>query len=187
MFNADLPAVFRLDGIEYPFHSDFREWIRFESLVNNSDVPEVVRPALMCGLIFAGNPPENTDAAMRFIAWFYSGGREPAGSNDGEYLESRRVYDFEYDFDYLYAAFTELYGIDLIAIPYLHWWKFRALFKGLHGCRMTEIMSYRGAEITDDLPDSRKCFLADMQELYRLPVSYAEQRRIEEAQKFLNG
>ena len=188
MINKDLPVVFRLDGADYPFHSDFREWIRFESLVNNSDVPEIVKPALMRNLIFAGKPPANAYAADCFISWFYNGGREiKKSSNSEEYLESRRVYDFEYDFDYIYAAFMELYGIDLAVIPYLHWWKFRALFKGLHDCRMTDIMGYRGAKITDDMPKSRQAFLMDMQELYELPISLAERRRKEEMQKFLNS
>lgn len=189
MLNRDMPVVFRLDGTDYPFHSDFREWIRFESLVNDSDVPEPVKPVLMRNLIFAGKPPPNTYAADRFTAWFYNGGHELKKHDDDtneDVLETRRVYDFEYDFDYIYAAFLELYGIDLTDIPYLHWWKFRALFKGLHDCRMTDIMGYRGAEISEDMPDSRKRFLMDMQELYELPVSLAEQRRIEEARKFLN-
>lgn len=191
MINRELPVVFRLDGDDYPFHSDFREWIRFESLVNNSDVPEIVKPALMRNLIFAGKPPQNAYAADRFISWFYNGGHELKKRDDNDtgedMLESRRVYDFEYDFDYIYAAFMELYGIDLMSIPYLHWWKFRALFKGLHDCRMTDIMGYRGAEITDDMPKSRQAFLMDMQELYELPISLAEQRRKAEIQRFLNG
>ncbi|MDE5578005.1 MAG: bacteriophage Gp15 family protein [Oscillospiraceae bacterium] len=188
MINRELPIVFRLDGTDYPFHSDFREWIRFESLVNNSDVPEIVKGTLMRNLVFAGKPPANDLAADSFIAWFYNGGHEIRKSSDGEeYLESRRVYDFEYDFDYIYAAFMELYRTDLVDIPYLHWWKFRALFKGLHDCRMTDIMGYRGAEITDDMPKSRQAFLMDMQELYELPISLAEQRRKEEIQRFLNG
>lgn len=191
MISRELPVVFRLDGVDYPFHSDFREWIRFESLVNNSDVPEIVKPTLMRNLIFAGKPPQNAYAADCFIAWFYNGGHElekrDGDGTNGDMLESRRVYDFEYDFDYIYAAFLERYCIDLCDIPYLHWWKFRALFKGLHDCRMTDIMGYRGAEITDDMPKSRQAFLMDMQELYELPVSVAEQRRKAEIQRFLNS
>lgn len=97
------------------------------------------------------------------------------------------MYDLEYDSEYIYAAFLEQYGIDLSDIPYLHWWKFLALFKGLHDCKMTDIMGYRGAEITDDMPKSRQAFLLDMQELYELPVSLTERRRIEAAKRFLEG
>ena len=191
MFGCELPTEFESGGVRYPFHSDFREWIRFESLIINSDVPENLKNVLALRLIFAGNVPDDIIGAEKFILWFYRGGREKRAANNddngADSLESRRVYDFEYDFEYLYAAFLEQYGIDLIDIKYLHWWKFRALFKGLHDCRLTEIMGYRGADISDDLPDSRKAFLLDMQELYELPVSLTEQRRIEKAMRYLEG
>lgn len=181
------------DGTVYPVHTDFREWIRFESLLNDGDVPENLRLFIALRLVFGDNVPEDIEAAKRFALWFYLGGADPPEkdeSDDGEPseppLESRRVYDFEYDSEYIFAAFMELYRIDLSEAN-MHWWKFRALFLGLHDCKMTDIMGYRGAEITDDMPDSRKCFLLDMQELYELPVSLAERRRIKEAQRFLNG
>lgn len=178
------------DGTEYPIHSDFREWIRFESLITNADVPENLKFFIALRLIFADNVPDDFHAAHEFIGWFYRGGKELPEDNEnsgGIVLTSRRVYDYEYDSDYIFAAFMEQYGIDLSEIPYLHWWKFLALFKGLHDCKMTDIMGYRGAEITDDLPDSRKAFLMDMQELFELPVSLTEQRRIEAARKFLES
>ena len=180
------------DGTVYPIHTDFREWVRFESLLNDGDVPESLRIFIALRLVFGDNVPEDLEAARKFVMWFYRGGnplpeaKKDEGNEAEPYLESRRVYDFEYDSEYIFAAFLELYHIDLSETP-MHWWKFRALFKGLHDCKMTEIMGYRGAEITDDMPDSRKCFLLDMQELYELPVSLAERRRIEAAQKFLNG
>lgn len=183
------------DGTVYPIHTDFREWVRFESLLNDGDVPESMKIFIALRLVFGDNVPEDFNAAKDFVLWFYRGGnplpetKKDDDDEDGEvepYLESRRVYDLEYDSDYIFAAFLELYHIDLSETP-MHWWKFRALFRGLHDCKMTEIMGYRGAEITDDMPASRQCFLLDMQELYELPVSLAERRRIEAAQKFLNG
>lgn len=187
MFGSELPVVFESGGKEYPFHSDFREWIRFESLIANSDVPENLRDVLALRLVFAGEIPEDIAGAQHFMLWFYHGGRIPQAVEQSESLESRRVYDFEYDFEYVYAAFLERYNVDLVDVPYLHWWKFRAMFKGLHDCRMTDIMGYRGTEVTDDMPDSYKAFLLDMQDLYELPVSLTERRRIDRARRFLEG
>ena len=194
MYSGKLPVVFESGGKEYQFHSDFREWIRFESLITNSDVPEIVRDTLALKLVFAGKIPDNMLDAIEFMMWFYGGGQPKKDTDDDKNrntkscLETRRVYDFEYDFDYLYAAFLEQYGIDLVDVPYLHWWKFRAMFKGLHDCRLTEIMGYRGADIdNDDMPDSRKAYLLDMQELYELPVSLTERRRIAKARAYFNA
>ncbi len=178
------------DGKEYLIHSDFREWIRFESLIANGDVPENLKMFIALRLIFADNVPDDFHAAYEFLAWFYRGGKElpdDEKNDGGAALESRRVYDYEYDSEFIFAAFMEQYGIDLSETDYLHWWKFLALFKGLHDCKMTDIMGYRGAEITDDMPDSRKAFLMDMQEFYELPVSLTEKRRIEAAKRFLEN
>lgn len=176
------------DGTEYPIHSDFREWIRFESLLANADVPESLKFFIALRLIFADNVPDDFHAAHEFVSWFYRGGKElPANGGSDISLTSRRVYDLEYDSEYIFAAFLEQYGIDLSDIPYLHWWKFIALFKGLHDCKMTDIIGYRGAEITDDMPKSRQAFLMDMQEMFELPVSLTEQRQIEAAKRFLEG
>lgn len=197
MYSAEnFPDSFTADGTVYPIHTDFREWVRFESLLNDGDVPEGLKIFIALRLVFGDNVPEDFNAAKDFVLWFYRGGNplpeaeeKDENSEDSEpepYLESRRVYDLEYDSDYIFAAFLEQYHIDLSETS-MHWWKFRALFNGLHDCKMTEIMGYRGAEITDDMPVSRQCYLLDMQEIYELPVSLAERRRIEAAQKFLNG
>lgn len=121
----------------------------------------------------------------REISRFYSGGEEPlySDSADNELPESRRVYALDYDFPYIYAAFLERYGIDLIDIPYLHWWKFRALFRGLHDCKFTEIVGIRATEITSDMSESRQRQIEEQQEIYALPVSLSERRKIEAARK----
>ncbi len=187
MYNfSEFPTAFESGGKRYPIHTDFREWIRFESMLTNSDVPENLKTVIGLRMIFADNVPDDILSAAEFIFWFYRGGQElKITHSEDTALESRRVYDLEYDSEYIFAAFLGQYGINL-ARTNMHWWEFRALFKGLRECRMTDIMGYRGAEISDDLPESRKEFLLDMQELYELPVSLTEQRKIEAARRFLN-
>ena len=186
MYSNDFPEHFESGGKKYPIHTDYREWIRFECLISDADVPESLKTVMALRMIFADNIPDDILGAAAFMTWFYRCGKPaPRRADDNNAsLETRRVYDFEYDSEYIYAAFLEQYGIDLTKAD-LHWWKFRALFMGLHDCRFTEIMGYRGAEISDDLPDSRKAFLLDMQEAYALPVSLTEQRCIDAARKFL--
>ena len=61
----------------------------------------------------------------------------PNGSGDGD----QTLY-YEYDGDYIYAAFMQNYKIDLMETG-LHWHKFLALLKGLSGTMLNEIMGYR--------------------------------------------
>lgn len=59
-----------------------------------------------------------------------------------------RTVDFELDGDFIYAAFMQDYGIDLIEQQgKLHWKKFLALFKGLSDdTRIKQIMQIRSME-----------------------------------------
>lgn len=189
-YSNNLPKTFTdSDRQVYDIHSDFREWIRFESLILDGDIPQNIKPYLAIKLIFAGKMPSDISGAEKFITWFYCGGKtiEYDNNDNTANLESRRVYDFEYDAEYIISAFLELYNIDLTTVKYLHWWKFLALFRGLHDCKMVDIMGYRGAEVTDDLPKSRQAFLLDMQDYYTLPISVSEKRNIEAAQRYLNS
>lgn len=179
-----------LYGREYIFHSDFREWMRYEQLLTDGDVPENLKGELAAGLIFpADQHIPLTRTTGEFMAWFYRCGEPSGKSEDDEpdiFMESRLPYRFDVDFPYIYAAFMERYNIDLTAVDYLHWWSFKRLFRSLHDCKFSEIVGYRMAD-TSEMSETMKKHYREMQEIYELPVSVAEQRRIEQAQRFLGG
>ena len=55
-----------------------------------------------------------------------------------------QVLFYDVDGDYIYSAFMQQYGIDLIDIKELHWHKFKALLNGIgKPTKLNEIMSYR--------------------------------------------
>ncbi|MGI6663881.1 MAG: Gp15 family bacteriophage protein [Christensenellaceae bacterium] len=45
--------------------------------------------------------------------------------------EQKQEYCFEFDAQEIYASFLQQYGIDIVDIDFLHWYKFSALFAGL--------------------------------------------------------
>lgn len=163
--------------------------MRYELLMTDGDIDDSIRYGLAANLIF---PPEQhiplTRQTAEFLRHFYHCGDPPPISeedNEDEFiLESRLPYKFDADFKYIHAAFLELYGIDLITVDYLHWWTFRGLFRSLHDCKFTEIVSYRMAETGEMSENLRKHYLK-MQEVYELPVSITERLRIEKARQML--
>lgn len=185
-----MPHSFFFRGREYEFYTDYRAWAAFECLMLDGDFPEYKKQETIYKLVMPVIPPHACTVRGRReinaeISRFYSGGEnsDTSETSDNELPESRRVYALDYDFPYIYAAFMERYGIDLIDIPYLHWWKFRALFRGLHDCKFTEIVGIRATEITSEMSDTRRRQIEEQQEIYALPVSLSERRRIEAAQK----
>ena len=133
--------------------------------------------------------PEDKDAAVDRILWFYSGGEEPEEANNGSGQPVERIYSYTHDGAFIYAAFLDQYGIDLQETDHLHWWKFRAMFAGLKSDnRIVEIMGYREIEITPQMSKEQKQYYRKMKKLFALPLPKSEREKlsaIEEA--LLNG
>lgn len=61
--------------------------------------------------------------------------------------DEEEVISFSQDADYIYAAFRQVYGIDLLRCE-LHWWEFQALLAGLpSGTRLSDIIEIRTREV----------------------------------------
>ncbi len=131
-----LPNTINVYGRAFSIYTDFRVWIRFETELaeHRGDDP------LSLDYIFKNERPRicPIQSVLEFARPKHEIPRPMRGTRDGV-----RVIDFKVDSDYIYAAFLQQYGIDLIEIPELHWHKFLALFNGLKGTKLDEIMGYR--------------------------------------------
>ena len=78
------------------------------------------------------------------------------------------AFSFSQDAPYIYAAFKEQYGIDLLSQEKLHWWKFLALFESLgEETKMAKIMYYRTVS-TSGMSKDRRAFINEMKKAYKL-------------------
>lgn len=183
-----LPDCVEIDGGTFHINTDFRVWVKIELLFSD-DVPEGYRLPLALGLAF-DTIPENKEEAAEALLAFYSGGKiteKKASGKKKKSRKNRRIYSFEYDSEYIYAAFLQAYGIDLADVK-MHWFKFKALFAALPDeCLMSKIMGWRALEITKDMPESSRKRYAELKETYRLPLSQTEEEKIRAAKEFLMG
>lgn len=170
IFNK-LSTSIDVDGKSYPIKTDFREWIAFEKVIRKQiDVEEKIPQIIMqIACIMDGNIPEDISQTITKLIDFYSCGEKPIkAKSSGE--SQGNTFDYEFDSGYLYSAFLSQYGIDLQDIEYLHWHKFRALFKALTECKLTEIIGYRAMKIDPKLPRSQKDFYNEMKRVYAIPT-----------------
>lgn len=176
------PKSVNIDSAEVPINSDFRVSVLFEQMMFDDDFPEYLKTANALQLFYP-EIPQNTDEAMKQLVWFYSCGKERGKGSGGE---SSRCYDFEYDDDYIFAAFMQQYHIDLESIPYLHWWKFRALFRSLsEDCEIVKIMGYRTMKISSKMSAGERQFYNKMKRLHALPKSRSETEKLDEIERML--
>ncbi len=185
-----LPETVRVSGEEYEIRTNFRTSILFETLMQDDSVREDQKVYKALSLYYPVIPPDKK-AATDAMLWFYRCGREdnPVKKQMAARKGKTRVYSFDYDDDYIYAAFMTQYGIDLQDVEYIHWWKFRALFNSLTSQNeFVKIMEYRSVDLKDDMPKEQKAFYRKMKRLHALPVSRDEEEKqnvIEQA--LLNG
>lgn len=182
-----LPYEVEIDGTWYRLNTDYRICIMYEQLMLDSEVEDRNKLIKVLRLFFGDDIPRNTDVAVEKISWFYNCGMDPEEkrSKDGK-RSKKRIYDFDYDADYIYAAFMQQYGVNL-QTDEIHWWEFRAMFKSLRDdTEFVKIMGYRCIQINNNMTKSQKEFYQNMKTLHALPAPRSESekdRAIEEALK----
>lgn len=170
----DLPDSIEVDGAEYKINSDFMTWAKIYSVLTDRDRADAEKAGaiLMC----YKDLPESLAGAVKAALRFYRRGKDEDEDNDKDGTQKRPVFDLEYDFPLLCAAFRGQYRIDLRRDS-LHWWGFWELFEGLRQDELiVKVMGWRGAEIDKIKNKTEKRFILKMQRIYRLP----DRRSVEE-------
>ena len=185
-----LPESVFIEGVEYEIDSNFRTFILFELLMLDELMDPEEKIIKTLELFYITKCPPNIEKAIDKMLWFYR-----CGKDDNQVISSsgggshEKIYSFEHDDTYIFSAFLGQYGIDLQDIDYLHWWKFKALFKSLNDTNeFVKIMGYRSMDLSKIKDKEQKAFYQKMKKIYQLPVSKTEQEKIDAlTQAWING
>ncbi len=170
----ELPQTVTIDNKEFPISTNFRTFILFEMLLSDNSLSDRRKMEEMINLFFVEETPERiTEEVINSIIDFYRCGKQETRKQKAvrrTVKNKKKVYDFECDDAYIYAAFVSAYNIDLNEIDYLHWWKFKALFNGLPSdCEFVKIMGYRATDATSIKDNKERNRILKLQALYALP------------------
>ena len=170
-----LPTSVEIDNEQYEINSDFRTAIIFEMLMQDDEVNEYDKIFTALELFYPVIPT-NLQEAIDKIMWFYAGEVNNVNNSVGKGVtKSEQQYNYEYDADYIFAAFLDQYGIDLNEIEYIHWWKFKALFKNLKEDNLiVKIMQYRSIDLRKIKDKEEQKRYKELKELYKIPISKTE-------------
>lgn len=162
-----LPESVEVEGGLYYIQTSFKYWLRFLGLLEDKDTPpedfdfmyKDKKPNNRLGGLFAlmqfCNPPQILPRVQKSEA-------------------AEKVIDYTIDADYIYAAFLEQYGINLVTSK-MHWYKFQALFRGLHDTKLNEIIGYRLYENTGGKRDSYTRHMEELRRAWELPLEADEE------------
>lgn len=164
---------------------DFRVSIRFGEMVQRlSGDPDVSFLVSALELYYPGADFRTIDAGKAFerALWFYGCGKTEEEKEKRSAKKSRRLLSYEYDGDYIYAAFRSQYGIDLADMGSFHWWRFRALLEGLkEDEHIVKVMGYRALDAADFAKMSKE----DRAHYRKLQKEYALPKHVDPEEKAL--
>lgn len=177
------PQQVTIEDRPWSIRADFRISIAFELLLQDRTLSDSAKAKKALALYYPVLPG-NVQQAVSRLLWFYRCGEEPTAPAKATAAAGAaakgRVYHFAYDGPYFYAAFLSQYGIDLLDVPFLHWWKFKALFRALDSeCQLMKIMGYRAMPLSPELTREQRRHYQHLKALYALPDlrSEAEKER----------
>ena len=156
---AKLPQAVEVGGRFYKIHTDFKYFLRFRELLlkKSAELNEF-------DFMYIADVPDDRAAGITAL-WDFMNPPQILPRSTGE--KTGEVLDYDLDAQYIYAAFMEQYGIDIIDTP-LHWHKFSALLRGLHDTELNKIIAARlwkdDGKNDDYTRNQRK-----QQEAWRLP------------------
>lgn len=184
-----LPTTVTIDNTIYKINSNFRVSILFELMMLDNELTEEEKITTALELYYPVIPTDLNKAIEEIIKFYSCDSNSSASKGNGSsYKSYNDVYNFEYDSEYIYSAFIDQYNIDLNSINYLHWWKFKAMFKSLKEDNLiSKIISYRSIDLSEIKDDEEKARYKKLKEIYKLPNQYEKEdnEKIKEIEEML--
>lgn len=170
-FTAGLPRSITIGGEAYAINTDYRIMADFEMKIANADMSDGTAFAKVLSetvsALFINIPHADAQQIIEGVLWYYRCGNEPRETSVTP-RSSKRYYDYSEDSDYIYAAFMQQYGDDLLTSK-MHWWEFRAKFMALtEATEFVKIMQYRGTDVSKIKCKEERSRIKKLQERYAL-------------------
>ncbi len=177
-----LPDFVAVKNVKYKVLTDFRIWMEFDRIIHQKDISAKDKIMMILRLCLDGEQskvlPENVMEIMESLKIFYFCGKENKVTGTGK---KEKAFDFSEDSGYIYSAFLTQYGIDLLSIPYMHWYVFYALLEGLEDSReFIKIMRFRLCEPEKEKNSEKRKYLKRMKAFYALSDTRSEREKEEE-------
>ncbi len=138
MTGWELPSSAVFGGKGYRIHSDFRDILEIFSYFANPDMPDYLKWQIALALFYEEEIPYDLqEEAMEYLSRFLSGGR-PEQEKPGPVL-----LDWEQDSDLIASDVNKAAGLEIRALPFLHWWTFLSWFHAIGEGQLSTVVAIR--------------------------------------------
>lgn len=171
----NLPITVNADKKIYAVDTDFRAWMKFETIMIDAGIESDFKLYFMIRAVMEVHEKITEELVEALFAFYRV--NKPIRKNSGR--NSDIGYRFDHDMDLIIAAFRQQYGIDLLSAK-MHWWEFKSLFDGLTDqTKFIQVIGYRTADISK-MDKEQKQRYAELKKFYALPVEKKQEKSQEE-------
>lgn len=158
------PVTVSVNGRDYKISSDFRVTLAYLRLMKSDESNE---EKVLFGLsLYYGDriAPDDVAHLVEYIGYFIRRGEA------GETKESKAfpTFDILEDSGRIFAAFLQIYGINLRKVR-MHWWVFSELLEGLpKGTHLADVIEIRGRKFEKWMKPADRNELQRVKDRYRI-------------------
>lgn len=173
-FYEELPDTVNVGGERIKIITDFREYIRLLDMLKDQEL-DFVQKFVIIQQYFLDDVDvgeEAVSALSSFITMNLNGAEvvEKDGYGNLQEKPKKNLFSYSIDYPYILSGFLRDYGIDLIDIKYMHWWKFRMLFDGLSDdTEIKQRIMYRSVDLSEIKDKEEKKRIKKIQKSIQLP------------------
>lgn len=157
------PETVEVNGRSYPVASDYRVALAYFRLMGGDDDDQ--DKALFSLSLFFGSEmaPDDIPELQKYIGWFLRRGRDEEPQD-----KKARVFDMLEDSGRVFAAFYQIYKINLRTAR-VHWWVFCELLEGLpKGTHLSDVIEIRGKKFEKWMKPADRNELQQIKDRYRI-------------------
>ena len=176
------PETVNVSGCLYAVNTDFKDWINFFILHEDSSISNDQKILKSLNL-YKDDIPSDVLSAYKALQGFASckGLHRNIENNKNTETSKVPVFSYLYDGAYICSDFLRYYGINLQTAK-MHWYTFIALFDGLpQDAETKKRIAYRSIKPYEIKSDERRLQIIRIQESIRIPHENVEVAEIGKA------
>ncbi|MDE6707978.1 MAG: bacteriophage Gp15 family protein [Oscillospiraceae bacterium] len=167
----ELPDSVIVAGNSYPIYTDFREWLKFYDLQEESALSQDEKALLMLTRYRKNPPITYIQEALEALVKFAVRDKISNNSKNASTKSTDKILSWSYDSPYIYTAFLSVYGIDLLQIQNMHWYIFLSLFDGLpEDTPIKQRMSYRAVNLSSIKDKNERKRIRKIKQAVKIPT-----------------
>ena len=136
-----LPTSLAVGGKTYPINADYRDILEVIACLQDPDEDPMIRQYVALSLFYEGfetMPQADYQQAMEELARFIDLGEDQADSPP-----RAKTIDWEQDRIIIASEINKVAGMEVRALPFLHWWTFMGYFSAIGEGQLSMVVAIR--------------------------------------------